>query len=179
MTLYHANYSHLSCLIKCFNLFLFFKWKQSKSTPFPRMLGVGIINPRQKGAWEQSGLWTAEECLRTSLYHQCMDSVSKKLFPHYFISSGQAPAQLPASSTKAGWRTAMEGVKKTLKRISFSQDKQHKSIEVSILWTGFVLGGWNMTGMNTKGAQMQNCTMLFLHLPKTLVSPLSSCCINT
>lgn len=81
----------------------------------------------------------------------------------------QAAAQLPASSTKAGWRRAMEGGNKAPTRISFSQDKQHQSTEVSILWRSFVMGGWNMTEMNNKGARRQNCTMLLLHLPKTLV----------
>lgn len=87
-----------------FQPFSFFQMKAFQTHPLPRLLGVPMINTRQKGAWEQCGLWTAEECLRTSLYHQLMDSVSKKLFSHYFMSSAckQQPSSEPAQQKQAG-----------------------------------------------------------------------------
>lgn len=102
MPFYHSCYSYLSQLIKGFNL-LFLKIKAILTHPLPTLLGAGMINTRQKGAWEQSGLWSVEESLR-ALYHQLRDTVSKKLFPHYIMLSAckQQPSTKPAQQKQAG-----------------------------------------------------------------------------
>lgn len=156
--------------------FPFFKLKQSKSTPFPRLLGVCMTNTRQKGA---SGLWTAEECLGSSLDCGLQKNVSGLLFiPSSWILSARSCSHttsclLPASSSPAlsqlnksrleeSNRRGKQGTKNNpLVRINSTGPLKFPS-------SGEVLDGWNMTGMNTKDAQRQNSTMLLMHLPEML-----------
>lgn len=138
----------------------------TQTHPLPTLLGAGMINMRQKGAWEQCGLWSAEECLRTPLYHQPRDIVSEKLFPHYIMSSAckQQPSTEPAQQNWAGgeqWKGKIRH-----QELPFHEDKQHESTLLSILRRCFVLGGQSMGGTNAKGTRRQHCTMLFVHLPK-------------
>lgn len=133
MTLYHVNYSHLSCLIQMLQPFSFFQTKAIQKHPLSQSAWSGYHKHKAEGSVR--AVWTVD-CRRMSqdfslspVHGFCQQEAVPTLL-HVFCL--QAAAQLPASSTKAGWRRAMEGGNKA-PRISFGQDKQHKFIKVSIL----------------------------------------------
>ena len=140
MTFYHICYLPLR-KDQMFQLFFLFpKMKGIQTHPLPTLLGMGMTNTRQKGAREQSGLWSTEECLRTPLYHQLRDAVRKKLFPHYIMVSAckQQPSTEPAQQHQAGGKQWKGTIRH--QELAFSEDKQHDSTLFSILRKCFVLG---------------------------------------